>query len=461
MMLQSRRSTPRVISLKRLARAVRRGESGQTIFWMLVILPLFVISAAIVIDSGLWYAHRRGHQNTADASALAAGQELLNRTNSGDMTARALQAADDWRIYNQAPPADFANNTPKVVNNCWGVTSYDGKPDGVIIDVSKDAPLLFMRAFKIAGFNIGAHAKVCVGTPQLSDSVLPLGVPMNSSPCFQGNPPSPKFGAQCPIAVRVPAGTSGQAQYIRLLQSPGEDPLGWSRDCSASNANISRADFVHQVSDGAHTWCTFAPPSATCPATNPAVGYCVYPETGNKADWAMEGIQARLAYEGQTSFPYNCDYQYATNPNWRSYPNAAPSTSQDHVDQWWEALEPEAGAAWPAQPTKDVTFVKRDCVAPRLVTLILVDDFVQGNPPIPIRGFAGMFIEGCFEDLNDSSTFDPGEPFDGLCRTKKEGGPLSNSGHIFINGTILNYVDMGGPGGQATPYGRMALYLVE
>jgi len=460
MMLQSRRLTP-VISLKRLARAVRGGERGQMIFWMLLILPLFVIGAAIVIDTSVWYGHRRVYQKTADASALAGAQELFNRTTSADMEDRATEKATEWMLRNNRPPADFANDTPEVVKNCWGMPSFDGKPDGVIVDVSGEAPLLFMRAFKIAGFNIGGHAKVCLGTPQLSDSVLPMGIPMNSSPCFQGNPPSPRFGSQCPIAVRVPAGTSGQAQYIRLLQSPGEDPLAWSRDCSASNAKVSRADFVHQVSDGAHTWCAVAPPSATCPATGADVGYCAYPETGNKADWAMDGIQARLAYEGQTNAPYNCDYQYATNPNWRSYPSAAPGTSQDHVDQWWEALEPEAGAAWPAQPTKDVTFVKRDCVAPRLVTLILVDDFVTGNPPIPIRGFAGMFIEGCFEDLNDSSTFDAGEPFDGDCRTKKNGGPLSNNGHIFINGTILNYVDMGGPGGQATQYGRLQLYLVE
>ena len=461
------RRFPLITPVRRLGRdalkALIKAERGQVIWWMLLIIPLFAIGAAIVVDSSVWYLHRRGHQNTADASALAGAQELLVRTTTGQMTSDALQAADDWKTYNERPPADFANDTPEVVDNCWGVTSYDGKPDGVIVDVSKDAPLLFMRAFQVAGFSIGAHAKVCVGSPQLADTFLPLGMPVLDSRCFDNG--VPLFGQECNVALRPSAGNSGEAQYLRLYDDgdPNSNPADWSRLCSDSNANTSNQDLENQFARGAHTWCAVAPPGSSCPpSSQPDVGYCMVSDAGNRAKWAMNGIQTRLASEGPCNSEYGPDF----------------GTSGNGIDDWWEALCAEGVGCGTdllnVQPGPDVTFVKRDCSSdgsalssPRVVNIILLDQFpaggnCSGQNPCAISGFAGFFIEGCYDDANENGQRDAGEPFDAKCREKQNGGPLDiNNGHIYILGMFINYVDIGGPGGPATPYGRMQLYLVE
>lgn len=434
---------------------LRRGERGQAIWWILLIFPLFLIGAAITIDASIWYGHRRVYQKTADASALAGAQELLSRTNSADMTARATLNAEEWMTRNNRPPAEFEPGYPEVVNDCWwGIPSFDGLPDGVIVDVSKEAPLLFIRAFGVSPFDIGAHARVCLGSPQEAKGMLPFGIPIDVSECFDEDG-GPLFGSPCDIAIRVPEGESGEAQYLTLWDSDSEDPALWSRRCSDANAQISKDDYVAQVTRGARTWCRVAHSDETCPA-EPApddTGYCVYSKTGNRAKWALEGLQNRLLNEGDSDPPHNCDAQYASNPAWQSYPYEEPGTVGEGIDQWWEALEPTAGGDWPPEPTGDVTFVRRDCTAPRLVTLILIDQYEpQGNPPYPIRGFAAFFIEGCHDE---------DAVFDAYCRTKQADGPLSNTGHLYMEGTFINYVDIGGPGGPATPYGRMQLYLVE
>ena len=209
------------------------GERGQAIWWMLLIFPLFLIGAAITVDASIWLGHRRAYQNTSDASAFAGAQELLSRTDTADMTARATDKAGEWKDLNNRPPSDLVNGTPEVVSDCWGVPSFDGKPDGVIVDVSQDSPLLMMRSLKILGaeitpFPIGAHAKVCVGTPLAAEGILPFGIPVNTSDCFTADG-TPLFGSTCEIAVRVPAGGSGEAQYLKLYDD-------WSRLCSDTDA---------------------------------------------------------------------------------------------------------------------------------------------------------------------------------------------------------------------------------
>lgn len=328
--------------------ALVRGERGQTIFFMLLIIPLFAIGAAIAIDSGVWYLHRRAHQNTADASALAGAQELLSRTNLNDMVNRATLAADNWKGFNNDPPADFANGTPTVLPNCWGVPSYDGLPDGVTVDVSKDAPLLFMRAFKVAGFNIGAHAKVCVGSPQTADMFLPLGIPILDSSCFRTDPLTgqrvPLFGQECSVALKVSASNSGEGQYLKLYDD-------WSQPgCSEGANGINNNVITAQFDRGAHTWCAVALPGSSCPASgNPAVGYCIESDTGNRSKAAMQGLNARLGREGACNSLYGPDF----------------GTSGNGIDDWWEALCAEGVGCGPAlrsvTPGPNVTFVKRDC----------------------------------------------------------------------------------------------------
>ena len=42
-------------------------------------IPVFLLLAALVVDAGNWYAHKRSLQNRADAGALAAGLEYVKQ----------------------------------------------------------------------------------------------------------------------------------------------------------------------------------------------------------------------------------------------------------------------------------------------------------------------------------------------------------------------------------------------
>ena len=56
-----------------------RNERGQVIVLAAVMIPVFLLMTALVLDAGNWFAHKRQLQNRADAAALAAGDELAKR----------------------------------------------------------------------------------------------------------------------------------------------------------------------------------------------------------------------------------------------------------------------------------------------------------------------------------------------------------------------------------------------
>ena len=52
-----------------------REERGTVLALAAVMIPVFLLLAALVIDVGNWYTHKRQLQNRADAAAFAAGVE--------------------------------------------------------------------------------------------------------------------------------------------------------------------------------------------------------------------------------------------------------------------------------------------------------------------------------------------------------------------------------------------------
>ena len=71
----------------------RRGERGQVIFIAAAFIAIMAGGAAMAIDVGSYLAHRRTLQNSVDAIALAASQNLPN----GDS---AHAAANEWAMKN-------------------------------------------------------------------------------------------------------------------------------------------------------------------------------------------------------------------------------------------------------------------------------------------------------------------------------------------------------------------------
>jgi Putative Flp pilus-assembly TadE/G-like len=119
-----------------------RGERGSIIVIAAVILPLFLLICALVVDSGDWFTHKRQLQNRADAGALAAGVEYLSQlancqTNPGGAGAAIADAAKRYAgdpdasvpgtKYNQEITND---NSIVVAINRTNVTDASDDSDG-------------------------------------------------------------------------------------------------------------------------------------------------------------------------------------------------------------------------------------------------------------------------------------------------------------------------------------------
>ena len=96
-----------------------RDERGQVIVLGAVMIPVFLLLAALVLDVGNWYTHKRQLQNRADAAAFAAGVAYAKNwkacVQTGDSTLKANTAqeiADAARQYAGDPDAtDYAGDT--------------------------------------------------------------------------------------------------------------------------------------------------------------------------------------------------------------------------------------------------------------------------------------------------------------------------------------------------------------
>ncbi len=421
------------------------------LLWLVFLTTIFLAMGVVGVDVSLWHAERRTAQNDSDSTAFAGGRELFNRTNTADITARAVAVAHEWGDRNGINPSIFTNGTPEVSTECWGSPAFDGLPDGVTVDLSDQASSLFSEAWDLITPDVGAHAKVCIGSPVTAHGMLPFAIPINTSPCFDDG--APLFGADCDVAVRAPAGSSGETGPLRLYNDG-------SLNCSSASVGGTNATFISEIAYGADTTCAVAPAgvsASACQVYTSSIGSCVWQLTGNRASAIIEGLQTRLALEGQSAAPYNCD---------ALYPDATLGGVADGVDQWWEALNPVGEDIYNVIPGPGVVFERRDCTSPRVVTLILIDQFAAGGQgPYLIRGFAGFIIKGCY-DYDDRT--DTVVAYNQRCVTENAKVPnptgeprLNNTGHIYLEGKFINYVDVGKQGGALNEFGRMSLFLVE
>ena len=61
---------------------LRRDERGGILVLSAVLIPVFLLMTALVVDGGNWFTHKRQLQNRADSGALAAGVEYINQLNN-------------------------------------------------------------------------------------------------------------------------------------------------------------------------------------------------------------------------------------------------------------------------------------------------------------------------------------------------------------------------------------------
>jgi len=118
-----------------LVSARLRDDRGQVIVLAAVMIPVFLLFTALVLDAGNWFAHKRELQNRADAAALAAGVELAkdwpgcigNSTDEAAITAVAKRFGGDIELDPTAVNTEVVNNSKFdiAVNS----TSYDTGTD--------------------------------------------------------------------------------------------------------------------------------------------------------------------------------------------------------------------------------------------------------------------------------------------------------------------------------------------
>lgn len=117
-----------------------RSERGGILALSAVIIPVFLLLTALILDAGRWYTYKRALQNRADAGALAAGFEYLSQlprcASSPGSAATAIENAA--RLYAGAAPGDYNVTVNKqadvsVTVNADGVGPCDPHdPDGRI-----------------------------------------------------------------------------------------------------------------------------------------------------------------------------------------------------------------------------------------------------------------------------------------------------------------------------------------
>ena len=103
-----------------------RDERGAVLVMAAVMIPVFLLMTALVVDVGNWYTHKRQLQNRADAAAFAAGVEYAKNwkacVQTADATLRAStggEIADAARQYAGDPEAsDYSTGTlPATLRN--------------------------------------------------------------------------------------------------------------------------------------------------------------------------------------------------------------------------------------------------------------------------------------------------------------------------------------------------------
>ncbi|HET8943771.1 MAG TPA: hypothetical protein VFO59_03240 [Dehalococcoidia bacterium] len=364
-------------------RPVRASEKGQALILFVLAMSVVFVIGVIVVDFSLWLTERRGAQKDADMATMAGALELLQQdfVNPSNNNPSAVQAAASaalyqWADYNGLPATDV-HNVVIGDTDCLGPSPV---VDTVRMDAEHHGANLFISIVDDAFVpSIGAPSKACLGSISSAEGLLPVGVQISGvqSDCWEDvdgdGSEDPLFGQECVLAFGAGSTTSGEAGSLRLLNDG-------SANCSSTGGG-NRVYLDEIEAGGANTTCHvykyFGDPTKYDP-TDPAESCtydpagCVYPLTGVGSTPQLGAFETLISSEGE------CDSRFGNG---------------DGIDQFLETVEALNGDS---SPSPDTVFSERDCVSPRLVSLIILKQFIaSGNPPQPIEALAGFFITGC------------------------------------------------------------------
>lgn len=425
-----------------------REERGQAIILFVGLFTVIMVIGAISVDFGLWVSERRGAQKDGDAVSLAGVQAYLADLSD---TSGAFDDGVRWAVNNgvdQAKIDGAPTSNCSAGNSCVNAGTedcYEGSPpEGVPVPdhmpwvegkIRHNSRALFSSIFGLAAPDIGAVARACVGSPRSATDLSPFGVPTDFidgepiSDCMELDPDHPGrtrpvYGAVCilktssgscqpsqsgereqagaraptrrpptrtpvPTSTLAPTNTPGPTNTPAPTPTPGQPPCGQNGqltigdlDCDQRSASTLRHDFHY----GTRALCT--------------VDQEVNSGTGNIIG-LLQGLNDRLLEEGR------CDDLFFTgNPGYDDFDEVFSIVGDNPNDPL-------------ILPSNDNVFAENDCritstdsdgntyhYVPRLLDIVLVDHFEQGEQTTTVVGFAGFYAIGCIDDDDAEATRD-------------------------------------------------------
>lgn len=413
--------------VKNLARRVRE-DRGQVIIFFVGFFTLMTVVGVITFDFGVWFNSRRSLQTDADMSALAGAQELAKDLRAAPGGAEdvtwghlAQQMASDYLGANgleadttttpspgTCPAHDDLGDDSRDAFICADTSCFAGEADiglldTVVVDVQGPSQAVFGRIFGASFLEVGAHAKACVGSLTGTTGLRPWAISMYNSPCFEqiNGLYLPLFGQDCVLRSDEPSHT-------------GSIGLGPRVDDPCDSGSASGDDYNTNIVAGSQSWCE--------------IGDEIQMVPGFKTGATVHALRDLFSTEGE------CDAKFGTPP--------------DGTDDFAEAFTPED-----VVPSPDVVYSARECVTPRAVDIVILDDWCEEDSKCSrdteeILGFASFFIIGCAE-VNGGVV----GPIDRHCDL--------SGGDFAIIGRFMNILKLEGAGGPLDPFGTRVIFLVE
>jgi hypothetical protein len=189
-------------------------EGGQTIVLTVIALVSLLGMAALVLDVGAWFHEKRHLQATADAAALAGAQKLP--MDPGGAQAQAIVYGN--KNGGGVAAADVTVTSSRVAN------------DTIAVKAQRDSDGIFSQLFGVVSVNIGAKAKVRVGSPYQARYVAPMVVSCEHE-LIQNcdGKGSPKFGVRTNLNFD-PMGAPGAFGMLNLDGAKGT--VGTSKEAT-------------------------------------------------------------------------------------------------------------------------------------------------------------------------------------------------------------------------------------
>jgi hypothetical protein len=384
-------------------------ERGQVIVLFVIVFSIFLMLAAFAFDQGYWYGRRRIVQKDADLPARAGALEYIGSI--GDLSgaaASAEQAARDNGVTGTINA--FGSETCTGTNQSGAPVTIDAP--SVTVELTTDARRFWSALPLISDdsgpVQVGARAVACVGgitklyvangdDPEDDDNTLkgiPIAIRSNApgpDTCFSGG--TLQLGGECVIfGSKAPqSGFSPNVWARRRIMFT--DPS--SGRCRGSGSVVNNFD---EIEDGLDFTCTVTSLN-TC--TNDT---CIWGEDINEDENAENVFDAMEDRLGNSEAQSDCEDPENSEPeqsfqnafgNGNGYPDFAP--------------DPPALGGGPPEHV----YVQNDCYGnPRIVVLPILSSSNTDDAPHPVRGFATVYITGCY---HEDAPSDPGQMEENEC----------------------------------------------